>query len=320
MKIKGLSKGLFVVIALILAHPGAFAQKGNYYKFKVGKMDVIALSDGTVPIDAFKLFGENDSNEVNELMKSAYLRNPVETSITTYLILSGKKRILIDTGSGQLFGPDHGGRLVNSLKAAGFEPGQITDILLTHIHNDHSGGLTINGKEVFPNAIVHVNKLDADYWLDKARMEKADPKALASNKHSFINAINCFKPYQENNQVKTFRGNIEILPGIHTLETPGHTPGHTMYTIENNEDKIVFCGDCVHVAGIQFADPALIDGFDVDKEQAIRQREKLYADAALHGYLIAGDHIPFPGVGRLRKKTKGFEWMPIPYSLIGRTK
>jgi glyoxylase-like metal-dependent hydrolase (beta-lactamase superfamily II) len=320
MERKNLLRSLFVVIILVTMQPALFAQKGNVYKFNIGKMEVIALSDGTVPIDIFKLFGENDINKIKDLIKSAYLENPVETSITTYLIRSEDRIILIDTGSGELFGPKHGGSLVNSLNAAGFNPEQITDILLTHIHNDHSGGLSIKGKPIFTNATVHVNKLDADYWLDEDRMEKADSKALSSNKQSFINAINCFKPYLENNQVKAFRGNIEILPGIYTIETPGHTPGHTMYSFENNGEKIIFCGDCVHVAGIQFAVPNLIDGFDVNKPQAIKQREKLYTDAAQQGYLIAGNHISFPGIGRLRKKNTGFEWIPIPYSLEGRTK
>lgn len=306
-------------MATSLLCANSYAQQGAYYQFKVGQVTVTALSDGTVPLDAAKLFNQ-DQVEVKKLMENAYLNNPVETSINAYLIKTGNKLILIDTGSGELFGPSHGGSLVGSLAAAGYKANQITDILLTHIHNDHSGGLTIKGQAVFPNAVIHVSQLDASYWLDEKRMEKADPNALSSNKGSFVNAIKVFKPYMAEGKVKTFEGNTELFPGIRAVATPGHTPGHTLFILEDNGDKLVFCGDLIHVAGVQFAKPDVIDGFDVDQKLAAEARLKIYKDAADHGYLIAGDHISFPGVGRLRQKDKGYEWLPLPYSLEGRTK
>lgn len=298
----------------------SFAQQAAYYRFKIGQVEVIVLSDGTVPLDAEKLFQANDREKIRQLLDAAFVNNPTETSINAYLINRGDHLILIDAGSGELFGPLYGGHLVRSLKAAGYKPEQITDVLLTHIHNDHSGGLTIKDQPVFPNAIIHVSKLDLDYWLNEKRMEKADPNALSSNKSSFTNAIKVFRPYQASGRVKAFEGNIELFPGIRSVAAPGHTPGHTLYILENKGDKLVFCGDLVHVGGVQFADPSLIDGFDVDKKEAIAQRVNFYKEAAQQGYLIACDHVSFPGVGRLKSKEKGYEWMPIPYSLEGRTR
>ena len=308
------------MLLLPLIMGGAVIDQPGFYRFKVGQYEVVALSDGTVPLDAEQLLKNNVPGKVTRLLSAAYLNNPIEISINEFLVNIGGRVILIDAGAGELFGPNHGGRLVSSLRAAGYQPEQITDILLTHIHNDHSGGLSIKGKAVFPNAIVHVNKLDMDYWLDQQRMEKADPHALSSNKSSFINAHKTLDPYIAEGRVKTFEGDIELFPGIRSMATGGHTPGHTVFVLDSGNDKLLFWGDLIHVGGVQFADPTIPDGFDVDKEKAIATRIRLYGEAAKQGYLIAADHLSFPGVGRLRAKESGFEWMPIPYSLEGRTK
>lgn len=319
MKVSFVFKLILTAMISTLLQENIYAQQAAFYQFKVGQISVIALSDGTVPLDAEKLF-QHEPDQVKQLMADAYLHNPVETSINTYLIKTGRKLILVDSGSGELFGPAHGGRLRASLAAAGYQPAQVTDVLLTHIHNDHSGGLSINGQAVFPNAVIHVSQLDSDYWLDEQRMEKADPKALSSNKSSFINAIKVFKPYQLAGKVKTFQGDVELFPGICSVATPGHTPGHSLFVLEDGGEKLVFCGDLVHIAGIQFVQPQMIDGFDVDKQAAAAARIKIYNDAAEQGYLIAGDHISYPGVGRLKKLAKEYQWLPIPYSVEGRTK
>lgn len=319
MNVKLIFKLILTVMLSPLLNENSYAQQAAFYQFKVGQITVTALSDGTVPLDAEKLFAQ-ETVKVKQLMAAAYLHNPVETSINTYLIKIADKLILIDSGSGELFGPSHGGRLVSSLAAAGYRAEQITDVLLTHIHNDHSGGLSINGQAVFPNAVIHVSQLDTDYWLDEERMNQADPKALSSNKSSFVNAIKVFKPYQLAGKVKTFVGDVELFPGIRAVATPGHTPGHCLFVLEDGADKLVFCGDLIHIAGIQFARPELIDGFDVDKNRAAEARIRIYKDAAEQGYLIAGDHISYPGVGRLKKLKHGYQWMPIPYSLEGRTR
>ena len=314
------SKTFLLLFISISMNSKSSAQQSDIYRFKIGHYEVIALSDGTVPLDANKLFHDNDSIKIDTLLKSAYVNNPVETSINAYLIIMGSKLVLIDAGAGELFGPLHGGQLVRSLQVAGYKPEQITDILLTHIHNDHSGGLTVKNKPVFINAVVHVNSLDTDYWLDTKRMEKADTISLSSNKKSFINAINAFQPYINSRRVKTFQGNIEVVPGIRSLAAPGHTPGHCLYILEDGADKLVFCGDLIHIASVQFADPTIIDGFDVDKKQAMAKRVEIYQDATEKGYLLAGDHVSFPGVGRLRAKAQGYEWLPLLYSVEGRIK
>ncbi len=309
-----------LLLWLVIAAHQLLAQQAACYRIKVGRFEVIALSDGTVPLDAEKLLHTNAPEKVHQLLQSAYLNNPIEVSINAFLINTGEKIILLDSGSGELFGPNYGGRLASSLRAAGYAPEQISDILLTHIHNDHSGGLSIQGKMVFPNAIIHVNKLDTDYWLDKERMEKADTVALSSNKKSFINAQKVLAPYLSAGKMHPFTEGKELFPGLQCIPTPGHTPGHTIYVLESDGSKLVFWGDLIHVGGVQFADPAIPDGFDVDKEKGIAQRERLYREAAAQGYLIAADHLSYPGLGRLRAGSNGYEWMPVPYSVSGRTK
>jgi glyoxylase-like metal-dependent hydrolase (beta-lactamase superfamily II) len=320
MKLNFLARLFLSLLIIGTANIDVAAQHAAYYRVKVGQMEVTALSDGTVPVDAEKLLhSEEHPGKVARLLHSAHLHNPVEVSITGFLIRTGAKLILVDAGAGELFGPNYGGHIVSSLQAAGYQPSQITDILITHIHADHSGGLTVRNKMVFPNAVIHVNKLDTDYWLDEKRMENADSASLSSNKTTFINAIKVFRPYLAAGRVKTFEGNVDLFPGIRSIATPGHTPGHTIYMLESEGSKLVFWGDLIHVGGVQLADPTIRVGFDVDEEKGIAQRLKMYGEAAEQGYIIAADHLSYPGFGRLKTRADGYEWMPVPYSLEGRT-
>lgn len=320
MKLNFLLSTLLCLFIIGFIQIDVVAQQAAYYRVRVGQMEVIALSDGTVPVDAEKLLHSAEvGGKVPELLHSAYLHNPVEVSITAFLVNTGTKLILVDAGAGELFGPKYGGHIVSSLQAAGYQADQITDVLITHIHADHSGGLTIQDRVVFSNAIIHVNKLDTDFWLDKKRMEGADTVSLSSSKRSFMAAMKVFRPYLAAGRVKTFEGNKELFPGIHSIATPGHTPGHTIYMLESEGNKLVFWGDLIHIGGVQFADPGIAVGFDVDKEKGIAQRVALYREAAEQGYIIAADHLSYPGLGRIRPKADGYEWLPVPYSLEGRT-
>ncbi|WP_158795563.1 MBL fold metallo-hydrolase [Pedobacter sp. L105] len=292
----------------------------SYYHLQIGDLIVTALSDGVALVEADKLLQSPEPGKILELLAAAHLDNPAELSINTYLVQIGSRLILIDTGAGELFGPDAGGNLLNSLQEAGYTPEQVTDVLLTHIHNDHSGGLTIQGKAVFPHATVHVHQHDADFWLDEERMKNADPNVMAPNQKSFINAINVFKPYLDAGRVKTFKGNIELFPGITSKECPGHTPGHTLFVIKSGDDQLTIWADLVHLSGIQFEDPTVLDGYDVDPKQGLAQRIGAYKDAAEKGYLVAGNHLSFPGFGRLRAKGSGYEWLPVAYSPSGRNR
>jgi glyoxylase-like metal-dependent hydrolase (beta-lactamase superfamily II) len=173
--------------------------------------------------------------EIKHLLHRNFLANPVEASINAFLIDTGDKQVLVDTGSGQLFGPKLGGKLQVSLKAAGYAPDEIDMILLTHIHADHSGGGVENGRLMFPTATVYVGKPDVDLWLDPANAANAE--RLHLDRRYFDEAVKTVKPYLDAGKLKSFSGETAILPGITARPTPGHTPGHSFYVVESSCDR-----------------------------------------------------------------------------------
>ncbi|MCW3465892.1 MBL fold metallo-hydrolase [Chitinophaga nivalis] len=278
------------------------------YRMQVGDIEVIALSDGTVPLAATEALTHIKPGEVQALLKRAYTTSPVEASVNAFLIKTGGKLILIDAGSAELYGPTLG-FLPNSIREAGYQPEDIDAVLLTHIHTDHSGGLMMGDKMVFPNALVYASEPEVNYWMNANNAANA-PERL---KKFFREADAKVGPYLKAGKVRTFTYGKALFPGITPIATPGHTPGHTFYALESKNEKMLFWGDIMHVAEVQFVKPDVTIAFDVDPAAAAQQRKKAYADAARQGYWIAAAHISFPGIGHLRAAGKSYEWVPIIY-------
>ena len=226
-----------------------------------------------------------------------------------YLVNTGTKLVLIDTGAAGLFGPTLGNLLAN-LKAAGYQPEQVDEVYITHMHADHVGGLMNGDKLAFPNATVRADQHDADFWLSQANLDKAPADA----KGFFQGAMASLNPYVAAGKFKAFNGDTELVPGIKALAAPGHTPGHSIYKVESQGQALVLWGDLMHVAAVQFADPSVTIQFDTDSKRAALQRKRAYADAAKRGYLVGSAHVSFPGLGHLRTQGKGYEWLPVNYS------
>ncbi len=283
-------------------------QSPGVYRFMVGDVRITALSDGTVPIDLHALLRGTTPANTDAVLARSFLANPVEASINVFLLEIGTRRVLVDTGSGDLFGPGNGGKLVESLKAAGADPGQIDDILLSHVHGDHSGGLVRDGRMIFTKAVIHVGKADVDFFLDSANGPRTGYDA-----HYFVEAAKTLKPYADAGRVKPFTGRTAVLPGIVAEVHAGHTPGSAFYTLESRGEQIVFIGDIVHVGAVQFANPAVTITFDVDPAKAALVRKQAFATFTRARTLIAAPHLPFPGVGHLRAHAPGYEFVPIAY-------
>lgn len=180
------------------------------------------------------------------------------------------------------------------------------------MHADHVSGLLADGRPVFTNATVRAAKQEADYWLSEAHLEAA-PKEAQGGYRAAMNALN---PYVAAGKFKPFDGDLELVPGIRAIATPGHTAGHTVYVVESKNQKLVLWGDLMHVAAVQFSNPSVTIHFDTDSARAAVQRKKVFADAALHGDWVAGAHLSFPGIGHLRATGSGYTFVPANYSAL----
>lgn len=281
-------------------------QVPGVYRFDVGKVRISALSDGTLPLDLHPLLKGISAKQIDALLHNGFARNPLETSINAYVADTGSRVVLIDTGAGELFGAV-AGKLPESLAAAGYRPEQISDILITHIHTDHSGGLARGGRALFPNATIHIGQADVDFFLDRANLAKGLKPAHLEE------ALKTVGPYLSAGKVKTFSARSEILPGITAIPTPGHTPGHSFFLLESEGESIEFWGDIMHVGLIQFPQAQVTISFDVNQEAARAQRLGQFAAAADGRKLAAVAHLPFPGVGHIRREGEKYEWVPAEY-------
>ena len=304
-----------ILAAAVLAAAPAFAAAPlaktpapGYFRLMLGDFEITPLSDGTVDLPVDKLL-QQKADKTTATLAKAHLKAPLETSDNAYLVNTGSKLILIDTGAGVLFGPTLG-KIQANLKAAGYTPEQIDEIYLTHMHSDHLGGLTAQSKPAFPNAVVRASKMEADHWLSKEKMDKAP----ADGKDNFKNAQAALDPYVKAGKFKPFEGDAALVPGVRAQSGHGHTPGHTTYVIESGGQKMVAIGDLIHVAAVQFEDPAVTIGFDGDQKAAASARKKLFDAAAKDGALIGGAHLPFPGLGHLRTEGKGYRFIPVNYT------
>ena len=282
----------------------------GYYRMMLGDFEVTALSDGTVDLPMGELLNLN-AERIRSALAKQYLKDPVEVSVNGYLINTGSKLVLIDAGSGTFFGPTVG-KLMANLKASGYQPEQVDEIYVTHMHADHVGGLVAGNQMAFPNAIVRADQREADMWLSKSKMETAPKDA----KQVFEGAMAAVNPYVAAGKFKSFDGNTELLPGIRAVATYGHTPGHTIYAVESKGERLVLWGDLMHSAAVQFPDPTVTIKFDTDTKAAAAQRKAQYADAAKRGHWVAAAHLPFPGIGHLRADGKGYDWIPANYTAL----
>ena len=303
------SLSLIPSASAVAAAPPVKTSAPGYFRMMLGDFEITALSDGTVDLPVDKLLTHTTPAKVDKALARSYLKAPLETSVNAYLVNTGSKLVLIDTGAAGLFGPTLG-RLIASLKASGYQPEQIDEIYITHMHPDHVGGLMADGKMAFPNATVRADKRDADYWLSQRNLDNAP----AESKGFFQGAMASLNPYVAAQRFSPFEGNTDLVPGVKAVATPGHTAGHSCYMIESRGQKLEIWGDLIHVAAVQFDDPSVTISFDSDSTSAEKQRKRAFADAAKGKYLVAASHLQFPGIGHVRELGKSFTWVPVNYT------
>lgn len=291
--------------------PALLAQPG-YYRVRVGKVLVTALSDGTLPLPMRELLTTIPAAKIDSLLTRACLPTPGETSVNGYLVDLGTRLVLVDAGGGELLGPT-AGHLLASLRAAGYQPAQVTDILLTHLHSDHTGGLVQGGQRVFPHAVVHLSQMEMTYGFSDASVQQAPAVAQPF----FLASRPMLRPYQAAGKVQLFTAPATLFAGMRAVAAPGHTPGHTVYVLESQGQQLAFWGDVLHAVAVQLPQPAVSFRGDTDQAQSAATRRQDAAAAARQSCWVAGAHISFPGIGHVRATGKGYEWVPLNYSVNG---
>lgn len=285
---------LLVAMGMLPAVSAAVASDG-VKTFKVGEATIWAIADSISERD-LSVF----PTDTPDIAQKYVPEGKTPTAIMVFLIKFGDHLILVDTGLG---GP--ASYMLPGLEQAGFAPEDVTAVLLTHYHGDHIGGLLNDDDKVFPNAKIYSSQKEQVYWLDYDTM-LANP----ARRGNFELARKVFEVYAEDNKVFDFNKNV--LPGIKALDAGGHTPGQAVFLLESNGEKLLLWADLTHAAALQFPRPGINASYDMNPEQAAQARLRYMEMAAADNLIIAGAHLPFPGVGRVLKNADGgFSYEPL---------
>ncbi|MCI9879965.1 MBL fold metallo-hydrolase [Methylobacterium goesingense] len=279
------------------------------YAVRIGEIDVLVVSDGVLPLPT-KMLGHN----VDQTVRAAWLNDmflPTEAfdwSLNAVVVRSGGQTILVDAGLG--LDPNlnlpRAGQLVRRLEAVGIDLASVTDVVLTHMHMDHVGGLLVDGvkEQLRPDLRIHVAAAEVRFWEDPdfthVDMPQGFPDALRAAARRFAQ--------EYRSQLRLFDEEHEVAPGVIVQRTGGHTPGHSVVRMASRGDRLTFAGDAVFTVG--FEHPDWHNGFEHDPEEAARVRVRLLRELAATGEQLIATHLPFPSVGRVAVDGDAFRWVP----------
>lgn len=286
------------------AAPAASGQVPGVYRTKVGGIQVTSIFDGGMAMGAGIVL-KPQTSEINRLKKKAFINSDgIPGYLNTFVVNAGGKLVLIDTGAAD-YGPGTG-HLLENLKAAGYEPDNIDEVLLTHAHPDHVKGLVNQaGQPVFKKASVRISDTELGFWFDDEK--KA---AMPGNAAAFDAARTNLNPYKLTEQLQTFKAGADLGNGLSSVDLRGHTPGHTGFRISDGRDQLLIWGDIIHMQALQFTHPEWALTYDIDPDQAIKSRRKILDEVSKDRVRIGGMHLSFPGLGHVENSQSGYALVP----------
>ncbi len=280
----------------------------GFRRVKVGDMEVISLIDGVARRPLGEEFVKNAPiAEVRASLASQGLPTEyIDVPFTPFLVVAGNRRILMDTGLGE-FGGATTGKLLENLRAAGFQASDIDTVLISHYHGDHINGLRNKaGEFVFSRAKVMVPAPEHAFWMDDARMAAAP----AGMKGAFENVRRTFAQMPADMLVR-FEPGVEVVPGIRSVAAFGHTPGHTLFHLQSASQSFYYVADLTNVPALFARNPDWAVTFDMDAEAARKVRREMFNRIVESDSLVGGFHFPFPAFGRKVVAGNGFAFQPM---------
>jgi glyoxylase-like metal-dependent hydrolase (beta-lactamase superfamily II) len=279
----------------------------SFYRFKLGAIEITAVSDGTVAFPAETLWGDRAEDARGLLTSTFHTPRPVGLQINTTLVNTGDKLLLIDAGCGVDKFQKTNGRLVGNLAAAGYAPGDIDMILFTHAHFDHLWGISDheNASLLFPSAEFVASETEVAFWSDPELASKLPP---AQQPRVTQTNLKLASP-----RLHLIKAGAEVAPGVTTFDTPGHTPGHMSVHISSGSEEMLLTGDVVFDPEVSFLHPEWPFGFDIDAPTGTKTRMAFLDRAAADKTLVGSYHLPFPGFGHVVREGSAYRWLPADW-------
>ena len=298
------------------AMPAAGNQNPGWYRYKVGSHEITVVTDG---VNRFKFpdgFVTNKTRaEVNEGLAAAFLLpapDMIAIPYTPIVINTGSKLVVMDTGTGEANlerSKGAAGQFQANLKAAGIDRNQVDTVIISHFHGDHINGLlTADNKPSFPNAEILVPAAEWKYFMDDAEMGKQTSERM---KGVFAGVRRVFDGL--NRKVTPYEPDKEVAPGITSVATYGHTPGHNSFIVASGDSKVFVQADVTNLP-LFVRNPGWHAFFDQDGDMAETTRRKVYDMLAAEKMLVQAFHYPFPALAHIEKTSTGYRETMVPWS------
>jgi glyoxylase-like metal-dependent hydrolase (beta-lactamase superfamily II) len=295
----------------IASHPGRTGINElvpSRYALRVGEIDVLVISDGVLPLPAATLATNADPAELGAWLEDMFEPPDVfKWPLNVVVVRSGDRTVLIDSGIGAEFPadfPQSAGMLAGRLEAAGIDPASVTDVVLTHLHVDHVGGLLADGlsRRLRPDLPIHLAAAEVEFWASPNFSRNTFAGMSDVLRSAAVRFVDKYR-----GQLRPFEAEYEVAPGVVVCRTGGHTPGHSVVRLASGGDRLTFLGDAVFQD--HFDRPDWYNAFDHDPEEAVRVRVRLLRELAAAREPLVAAHVSFP-YGRVAVAGNAFRWVP----------
>ena len=279
------------------------------YAVQVGDIDALVVSDGVLPLPTSTMATNADPADLANWLDHMFMPpDAFDWPLNVMVARSGDQTILIDAGlGGQFSGFPRAGQFPQRLQSAGIPLESVTDVIITHMHMDHVGGLLVPGvkERLRKDVRIHVNATEVAFWTSPDFSQTVMPKPVPAVLRSTATAF--YEMYRE--QIQVFEDRHEVAPGVTVRLTGGHTPGHCVVDLISGGERLLFAGDAVFP--VAFDHPEWHNGFEHDPEESARVRYALFNELAENKGLLVAAHLPFPSVGRVAVEGNAFRWVPV---------